>query len=387
MQKIDSKLQYKILAVLFIMLITIFSFISDIKYIDYYVNDRIINEYWNSDLGRKNETDYSTMFFNKRWFIDINGGIRRALHQRSMNGVEKLNNGHLTPVVNQIDGVILSQEAENIQKLYLFCESQNIPFIYVAAPDKISPYNKELPLGLQDYSNENIDTFLAVLGDYNVPYIDMRKEFFDDGLNQYDYFSKTDHHWNSIGGYFCYTKLAEWFVDSNIFFDINMLNLDNYEISTYQGKLLGSWGQRTGKYFAGTDDLYVYYPEFDTSITSVWEGTTGTYEEILLNQSLLENSGPEFIYDGLFDNMKDVVNNNAENETSILMISDSFSRVVNPWIILSIKNFYMRSSYDSASVTGEYISEKKPDAVILLQSPWNNLGSANSYNYLPDVNL
>ena len=260
-----------------------------------------------------------------------------------------------------------------------------MPFLYVAAPDKISPFDPQMPIGFVDYSNAHIDVFLNRLKEKNVPYIDLRYSIMEDNLNQYDLFAKTDHHWNSMGGYYGYSKIREWFEEQEIDYDVIASLEENYNIDEYKDKLLGSWGQRTGKLYAGTDSLFVYKPLFPTSVTLLDNLETGTYEEMLINSEVLFEETSDFVYDTVFPNTRDVLNNQVENDTTVILISDSFSRVVNPFIILTVKNFCYASTYDSKLITKEYILSKHPDAVILLQSPWNNYGSDSSFQFIPDL--
>ncbi|MCI8391799.1 MAG: hypothetical protein HFI35_14280 [Roseburia sp.] len=379
----NNKLQYKLIAVLFIIILCLFGISSDYKLIDYYINDTLYNEYWNPSLGRKNETEYTVVFLGKRFFVDINGAIRNMLKQQEMNEVCKLDNGHLTALISSpINNETLKTEALNVQKLYLCCKEIGVPFIFIATPDKISPYDNKLPQGETDYSNLNTDVFLQELKKQGVPFIDLREEFYKNGLDQYRYFSKTDHHWNAYGGYYGYLEIQRWLDTEGIVYDKIPSDLNNYTINVYPQKLLGSWGQRTGKYFAGLDDFYVFLPKFETSVTIESGTITASYEDVLIDCNLLSAKTPGFIYDGVYCNTRDVTNNMAKNESSVLLIGDSFSRVVNPYIILSIKKFSWRSTYLSADITRNFLESGDFDAIILLQSPWNNLGREASYCFL-----
>ena len=108
-------LKYRTEAVIFLLLIFVFGICSDFKLADYYINNVIYNEYFNPELGRKNETEYSKVFFGKRIFIDVNGGIRSILGQRYMNQVTKLNNGHLIWQMEYISDEELEANALNIK--------------------------------------------------------------------------------------------------------------------------------------------------------------------------------------------------------------------------------------------------------------------------------
>ncbi len=369
-----------IAAILFIIIVFVMGICTDYKLMDFYVNDTPYNEYWNPELGRKNETDYSVVFFGKRFYIDINGGIRRLLGQREMNGVVKLDNGQLTMIIeNKLDQDILSQEAENIKELYEFCTQESIPFIYILTPDKICPYDPKLPVGEIDHSNDNIDMFVSELNRLSIPYLDIRNEMYVDGIEHYSFFSKTDHHWNAQGGYYAFLKIKEWMDVNKIEYSASASDESNYTLEKYNNKLLGSWGQRTGRMFTGSDDFYVYYPKFETCV--VTDEKAGEYRDVLLDESQLDGKGPGFIYDTFYPNTTDVYNEKTDNDTTVFLIGDSFSRECNPFIILSVRNFIFKKAYSSEEITREELIDLHPDALILMHSPMSNLGSEGSFSF------
>lgn len=372
-------LKYRTEAVIFLLLIFVFGICSDFKLADYYINNVIYNEYFNPELGRKNETEYSMVFFGKRIFIDVNGGIRSILGQRYMNQVTKLNNGHLIWQMEYISDEELEANALNIKMVYEYCQEKGVPFVYIAAPDKISPWDSELPTGVEDYSNSNIDRFLEYIENLSIPFIDIRKELHNDGINQYLMFSRTDHHWNGYCGFYVWSKIRCWMDENGIDYEDTCADESNYTVKVYNNKLLGSYGQRTGKYFTCPDDFVVYYPNYDTSLTV--GNITGRYEDILLNMSLLDSKEPEFIYDAFYPNYSPTINNSVNNDTRILIIGDSFSREVNPYFILTCKEYIWSSSYQSELISRNSLDGLAPDAMIIIHSPANNLGMEKSFRY------
>ena len=53
-KKTMEKLQYKMLAIAFIIALVFFAAITDYNYVSFYVNNVVYNEKWIPDLGRKN---------------------------------------------------------------------------------------------------------------------------------------------------------------------------------------------------------------------------------------------------------------------------------------------------------------------------------------------
>lgn len=376
-------LQSKILAIGFVCILAVFGAITDAKYVDFYVNDVTYNEKWIPDLGRKNETDYMSCFFGKETLIDLNGGIQRLMGTPEMNDVVRLQNGHLTGVKVAIAENRLIEEADDIAFLYEYLNAQGIPFLYVAAPDKIAKHDKELPVGYADSTNENLDIFLAELRAKGVPYLDMRDEFFEIGMDQYDYFFRTDHHWTMEGGFFAYTKIAEWLGENaGISIDPVCTDRANYSLTHYDNAIVGSWGQRTGKLFSGTEGIDILSPEFETMLTRTSDGVSGTFDEVLVRADVIEENHPQHIYDIVFGYAYSGFHNeNAMNDDGVLMICDSFGKVVNPFLVLSVADFNILEGYYPEHLTQGYLDDLRPSAVILMQCPANNLGVDSSYTY------
>ena len=102
-------------------------------------------------------------------------------------------------VTDSINGIL------NLKKV---CDENDTQLLYIQAPQKISKFDPELPAGVQDYGNEIADSFLQGI-DGKIPYIDLREKIYDAGINQYDLFFKTDHHWTPEGAFWCWGKVAQ----------------------------------------------------------------------------------------------------------------------------------------------------------------------------------
>ena len=411
-----KRTHYTILSIWFFAAICLLGLIADVKVIKYYVRHETINEEWTPELGRKNETEYATLFPGKELLLQLNGGVKRLLGQREMNGVVRLKNDHVTSLkTEKVPQKELRKEASNVAVLSNYLFQRGIPFLFVLPPDKITSADgkssiradktvegestfsaisraaKEqegvIPPGYVDYANRNIDIFIQTLDAKGTPYLDLRREMEQDGLDPYDCFYKTDHHWTSQAGFYAFSKIADWAEqNTEVRLDKRARKEENYSLKTYEKVLSGTWAQRTGTLFAGSDDITVYTPAYETDVENLTFSKRGSLSDAAYNLDYLKEGKPDFIYDAVFDTTDQFVNYSSENDTTVLVICDSFGRVVNPFLILSARNMWFQSIYRSSEINEKLLEKLQPDLVVMMFSPWYNLGKADSFAFsLPGV--
>ena len=143
------------------------------------------------------------------------------------------------------------------------------PLLYIQAPQKAS--NDALPTGVTDYGNGYADSLLSVLAENGVDYLDLRPGM-EAAAAQPDapaFFFRTDHHWTPEGGFAGYQILSRY-LDEHYGMEAPALftDPDSYEKLVYEDYFLGSQGKRVGTLYAGTDDITLWKPKFETSFTS-----------------------------------------------------------------------------------------------------------------------
>ncbi len=310
------------------------------------------------------EENFNILLWNKEKYVEYYGLAANILKQPELNEVIKLKNNYLTSVKEQYPREDLQTSADNLLELQQYLENMGSELLYVQTPYKISKYDTQLPIGVTDYSNENLDMFIGMLEQNGVNYIDVREEMYEDGLNQYDYFYVTDHHWTPEAGFYTFKKIAEY-LDNDLNIPIHdiVTNLDNYRIDNYPEWHLGSNGQRTGKYFGGIDDFHLITPDFPTAILNLNTNQAGTYEEILIEDAVLEQPS-RAVYDIAYS--YSLGNNfytpNTANHARIIFVSDSMGKVVAPFMVIGYENVFT-TSY---TLTEQMILDYQPDVVIFL---------------------
>lgn len=330
------------------------------------------------------EDQYNDGLPYKESFLDLNGGFQRLLGIRYINERYRLDNGQLTYVIPQTE---VDWKAENVAALRQALEEQDIPFLYINAPFKIDPTDKQLPLGVEDYSNENADAFLAILTEKNVPYLDLRVLEKEQGLDHYAMFYSTDHHWTAEMGFWACqqitARLAQ--IDESFAPDPGLMAEDSYEHTLYPEIFLGSAGKRVGKRYAGMDDLTIIDPKFDTSlrmeVPEVQMDRQGSYADAILFPELLSRKDdPDVsLYDvycggnrGLtyFTNFSRQENLAIQSQPKrLLVVKDSFSSVVAPFLALSYDEVCLLDLRECEQDVVEFAKTYQPDLVIVLYNP------------------
>ena len=330
------------------------------------------------------ESTHEILFPLKNQFITLNGGFQRLIGMRNVNDRYLLDNGQLTYIVPEYD---ITQVAENTIQFQKDLAQQDIPLLYINVPFKIDPDDKQLPAGIEDYANENADAFLSAIENQGTTVLDLRDLEKEAGLDHYSLFFPTDHHWTAEAGFWGYTEIVKKLqqLDSSFAVDECLTDFENYNQTVYKNIFLGSASQRVGPLYAGIDDITVITPKFDTDLRFRNDefnlDRIGTYEETLIFKEILENKNifgvsHYTVYCGKhYDILK--IDNNSRSKgldiqstpKRILMLKDSFSNVLIPFLSLSYDEicFLDLRYFDGDLMT--FIMEYQPDMVLITYNP------------------
>lgn len=313
----------------------------------------------------------------KEQWVTLNGGVQKLLGKREVNARYLLDNGQMTYIIPELD---MSGIAANTADLARAMEERDIPFLYVNLLFKIDGEDKQLPAGVEDYSNENADRFLAILRERGVDCLDLREREKAEGLDHYSRFFPSDHHWKPETGLWAAGEVAAALRerDPSFSFDPAIFDLESYDCQRHEKALLGSCGRRVGTWYIAPDDLDVLTPKFETrlrfSVPSKDLLREGSFAETMLFPEILEqrdrmNSDSYDVYCGsVYDHLR-IENLQGGSGKRLLVLDDSFSLVVVPFFSLA----YAQVDYlDLRLWDGDllaYIDETQPDAVLILYNP------------------
>ena len=362
---------YAYIAVFLVIIIGL-GFLSYRKLTKFYINQEKDYNEWTPDLGSKFETDIASTFFNKFGFVNLNGAVCNALNQPCMNGVVKLNNGYLLTTLPYSSDEVLRTYADSTIRFDEYLKNRGTVLVYANTPYTSSKYDPQLPIGINDYGNDNCDRFLQMLKDAGVDTIDFRETMHDDGIDQYSMMYKTDHHWTTKAGLYAYGILEDYIVDkTGCDVDERISDIQNYRVTTYKKWHLGSRGQRTGIYYAGIDDFDLIIPNFDTSIQND-AGTVGNMQDLMINMEPLANKDytSRYTYDSVLGgSIGHFTNLDCKNDIKVLIITDSFGKAVAPYLAMGFAQIDYVYDADVSGVTPEFIESMDPDVVIMMYYP------------------
>ncbi len=323
------------------------------------------------------ESRFNDFLPGKDALVTLNGGVQRLLGRREVNQRYRLDNGQMTYIIPELD---MEPIAQNTVDFARALEERDIPFLYVNLLFKVDETDKQLPPGVEDFSNENADRFLAILRREGVDCLDLRELEKAEGLEHYSLFFPTDHHWTPETGLWASNRIAAALEarDPSLVADLSCMELENYDREVREGVFLGSHGRRVGEWYAGADDLSILTPRFETrlrfSVPELELVREGSFEETMLFPEKLEetdrmHSAAYDVYTGGEYGLLRVENLLGGNGKRLLVLQDSFSLVVIPFFSLG----YERVDYlDLRLWDGDllaYIDETEPDMVLVLYNP------------------
>ncbi|MBE6537778.1 MAG: hypothetical protein E7673_07530 [Ruminococcaceae bacterium] len=324
----------------------------------------------------------SDEFKNKEFYININGLFASLTGRNIYNDVVKMKNGQMSRVFN--NSWDSRTQAKTLGEFNSYLKEIGVDFLYVQAPHKNDLTGDNLPVGVEDITNDNCDSFLANLRNNGIEPLDLRSIISPDAETVDKYFYKTDHHWNNDGAFVAYGQilsvLKEKFPEENI--DMSYADINNWETTVYEDRFLGSLGKRVGIYYGGVDDYKLYLPMFETDmIFSTRQGTTifrkGTFAEAnVLKERYLEGEVNYFgdntycSYVGGDYPLVHYKNLLVENGLKVLVIKDSFTLPVQAFLSTAVSEMdVVDSRYFKDYSIAEYVELTRPDIVVMMVNP------------------
>lgn len=341
------------------------------------------------ELEESVENFLEDQLFLRTALLDSGACITRALHWEMSEKVKSKpyifqggRKGHISRCEPRVD---VKESAHNVADFAAYTEEQDIPFLYVQFPCKMSNLEKEkLPEGYENYADVNTDDFLKILKDRGVNYLDMREAMRETGREPFSFFFRTDHHWTPESGMWAAGIIAENLEKYGIFMNQDFFDKNNYQSEIFEGIYLGSYGRAVTKGVIAPDDFEVITPLFDTELKIQVPGrdvnAEGDFSETLMDWGMLYQK-PSYevsqysAYMWGDDGLIQIQNLKAENDARILIIKDSFANVVSPFLALGVKE---TSIIDKRVFNGSlhtYIEEFQPDLVMVCYNPNSYVGT------------
>ena len=307
----------------------------------------------------------------------------------SDDGIIIGDDGYLTYAMDKVD---VTSMAQHVSDLHDFLEERDIPLLYIQAPSKVDPISPDLPAGVSDFSNDNMDRLLEALKEKGVDYLDLRNYILENYEVYEDAFYKTDHHWKTTTAFGAVSYLTDYLNEKYGYeFSNGLYEKANYHIALYEKYFLGSQGKKVTLSVVEPEDYELVEPLLETDFTiKIPErsiDTRGTFGETLLDYRHLQNIDyyGENCY-ASFMNRNDAyaqIINNApicNKDKKILMIKDSYSTPFIPYLALGVGEIDTVYEMLFTGSIQTYIEQEQPDLVIVMYSSTSLNGNADSHS-------
>lgn len=277
------------------------------------------------------------------------------------------------------------QAANDCQELNDFCKNAGIDFMYVSYPSKIDATYNDETFGIGTNQEAYREYFLTCLSEKGIPLLDVRSLLEKDGYTNKDVFYKTDHHWKFPFGFYGARAIVH---DLNENFDEgldeNLLSDENFDFVTYKNLWLGETGRSVSYAWVRTlDDFVDITPKFETSFTAEYftkpeEGEkTGDFS--ILRDDVPEKNDDLYSYSAHYTyapytwHGAHIHNNLIRNGRKIVIIKDSFSVAVIPFLAYVASDVYVWDQRSTEDSLYDFLNSHSVDTVLMAYTDyWDN---------------
>lgn len=284
---------------------------------------------------------------------------------------------------------------DNVTGFNSYLSKMDIPFLYVQAPDKVSPEEKELTGGVNNLGNTIATELVKSLESKSVNVLDLRSDMVQNNEYYNDAFYNTDAHWTSRTAFKANVSICNQISKlTDIQFNNDMLDLSNYNVTTYEKIFLGNYGKNTGVLFAEPDDFDLIEPKFDTNFNfdcdAINYHKSGSLRESMLFAKHFKwnyyDFNPYAVYNLVGHKHTRITNNLHYNDKKILFINDCAANPIANFIAPHFKEthfFDLRGKLTKEDLFST-IEAVKPDIVVALYFPYFVCKSAETFDINPN---
>lgn len=321
---------------------------------------------------------------NRNQWINLNGMFQKGMGKTA--DLEKdwyrLENGMLMYSLRKDTPEDLNKYANNVAELSQYVEKQGKNFLYVELPYKVQDAD-EYPAGVPEYGNQNADEILKVLSSKSVHRMDVRDIMKNENMKATDSFFRTDQHWKPATALWAAGEISKKLsqMDSKWKDHPEYRNLNNYRKEHYSDLFLGAIGKKIGSAYAGLDDFDMLIPKFDNQFRYCMPKEkktverTGNFKTAFIVPENLEKDpfrvNTYAAYCGGDHPRECVINEKVKNNRHILLVRDSFSCALMPYLSLYTKNVTTLDlrHYKTESLYDYIRNHPEIDTVIVAYNP------------------
>ena len=267
----------------------------------------------------KMETYVNDQIYLRDDFVKLSTNIKLLMGQKEINGVY-LSDGFLVEKFKDSD-IDLELLEKNKNDVKTFIDNNHAKFVLIPTAggviDGLYPkYSDNLN------QKELIDNLYSFIGTENC--IDVYSRL-KEHSSEYIYY-KTDHHWTTLGAYYGYVSICEKL-------GLKALDLSDFEEDIIDDEFMGTIQSKVN-YNIGYDSIYRYLPKQKIEYTRILNEDKRTESNSLYDESKLKSKEKYAVFLGGNNAVTRIkVENGVEDKGKLLIIKDSFSHCLTPFIV------------------------------------------------------
>lgn len=334
-------------------------------------------------------------FLYKEMLFEVYGKVNTIVFPyeiiRNNQQVVRRRDGWLS--IPQADCDTLSQQ-HGLLELSDFCKKRNVNFLYCNYPAQAGNDQKLLEQGIYSFCDRRADRLLEFLQEKGIEYIDFRDELKVSGLTDEEIFYKTDHHWTTEAGFFAARRILEKCnKDMGYTFACDLLEEDKFVYTKYKNCWIGEIGKYVSRTWAEVlDDFVLIEPKYKTRLTLTIPdyaayNRNGDFSD-LINKDIYKKEGDiynsrSWHYSYLFSNWGygEIDNMLIENGDHILLVYDSFSLVVAPFMALASDKVILWDMRENTDSIYEYIDHNDVNIVVVAYTEGSSIAKEEMFNF------
>ena len=312
-------------------------------------------------------------------WIDLFGGVMRLTGTDAVSDVEsaytvyKMKNGSFAFIHAEESTPLNEKQIASVGELKRTADALGAKSWFISVPQKTCTRDEALAFtsrGVTDNAELIDASRRQAFASCGFSVLDLHGKMHEQpGLHGQLYF-KTDHHWTAQAGLWAAQQIAD-----ALSLPTEPLDKERFTEKVYPRAMFGSQGHRCGRLYCAQEDISVPIPQTDAAFSVSADHETvseGGFIDAMLFPKNLEG----YIYDrypyGLFLGrdraLVSIRNLSSPDGTKVLVLKDSFSNAVAPYLALVCAQVDMIDArYYTGDVT-EWIRQNKPDAVLVMMS-------------------
>jgi len=252
-------------------------------------------------------------------FVTFSTNIKLLLGQKEINGVYFSNNYFVEKFQEtDIDIELLNKSKEFISTFLKNHSNAKIAIIPTAGGVVDGLYPK--------YSN-NVNQEELIKEIYNSVGSAQSIDIFEYLKNHQEenIYYRTDHHWTTLGAYYGYEAIMDAF-------GMEIIGLDKYNKEVVDNKFQGTIQSKVN-YDIGYDEIIKYVPTFEVDYLMTLNEDKSTETNSLYDEKKLTSKEKYAVFLGGNNAATRIKNASVENNKKILIIKDSYSHCMTPFIV------------------------------------------------------